>query len=446
MIKSFFFLLLSFFIGYSSLAQSTAQQELEKQRLELKREIEQTQELLDKNKKNTKESLGQLSLINRKLNLQENIIENISKDINLLDNSIYKSQRDINRLQVLLDTLKQEYAKSMMYAYKNRSSSDFLNFIFSASSFNDAIKRVTYLKSYRNYRELQGDNILRTKVLLNQNIDALKGNKIKKGQVLQTQSKELSLLETQQQEKNQIVKNLKQQGKELNNQIAAKKKQMQKVSNAIAAAIKRAQEMARKEALAKALEEKAKRDAAERAAEKNKLAIEKGNTAVIAKPAPLKPEKALPISVRQESILLGNDAEVKLNANFISNKGTLPWPVDKGYMIMRFGPQKLDIGVTVDNPGITIGSEIGTSVKALFDGEVSSVTNIENMQVVIVKHGAYFTTYSNLSGVHLSRGQDIRTGQVVGKVAPNDEGIGSIDLIISNEKSNLNPEGWLRRR
>ena len=446
MIKSFFFLLLSFFIGYSSLAQSTAQQELEKQRLELKREIEQTQELLDKNKKNTKESLGQLSLINRKLNLQENIIENISKDINLLDNSIYKSQRDINRLQVLLDTLKQEYAKSMLYAYKNRSSSDFLNFIFSASSFNDAIKRVTYLKSYRNYRELQGDNILRTKVLLNQNIEALTGNKIKKGQVLQTQSKELSLLETQQQEKNQIVKNLKQQGKELNNQISAKKKQMQKVSNAIAAAIKRAQEMARKEALAKALEEKAKRDAAERAAEKNKLAIEKGNTAVIAKPAPLKPEKALPISVRQESILLGNDAEVKLNANFISNKGTLPWPVDKGYMIMRFGPQKLDIGVTVDNPGITIGSEIGTSVKALFDGEVSSVTNIENMQVVIVKHGAYFTTYSNLSGVHLSRGQDIRTGQVVGKVAPNDEGIGSIDLIISNEKSNLNPEGWLRRR
>ena len=446
MIKSFFFLLLSFFISYCSLAQSPAQQELEKQRLELKREIEQTQELLDKNKKSTKESLGQLSLINRKLNLQENIIENISKDINLLDNSIYKSQRDINRLQVLLDTLKQEYAKSMLYAYKNRSSSDFLNFIFSASSFNDAIKRVTYLKSYRNYRELQGDNILRTKVLLNQNIDALKGNKIKKGQVLQTQSKELSVLETQQQEKNQIVKNLKQQGKELNNQISAKKKQMQKVSNAIAAAIKRAQEMARKEALAKALEEKAKRDAAERAAEKNKLAIEKGNTAVIAKPAPLKPEKALPISVRQESILLGNDAEVKLNANFISNKGTLPWPVDKGYMIMRFGPQKLDIGVTVDNPGITIGSEIGTSVKALFDGEVSSVTNIENMQVVIIKHGAYFTTYSNLSGVHLSRGQGIRTGQVVGKVAPKDEGIGSIDLIISNEKSNLNPEGWLRRR
>ena len=446
MIKFLFFLLISFLVGCPLIAQTTAQQELEKQRLELKREIEQTQELLDKNKKNTKESIGQLALINRKLNLQENIIDNISKDINLLDNTIYKSQRDVNKLQVLLDTLKHEYAKSMLYAYKNRSNSDFLNFIFSASNFNDAIKRVTYLKSYRNYREMQGDNILRTKLLLNQRIAELTGNKVKKGEVLQTQSKELSVLESQQQEKNQIVSKLKEQGKELNNQIAAKKKQMQKVSNAIAAAIKRAQEMARKEALAKAMEEKSRRDAAERAAEKSRAVAEKGNAPAVNKTAALKPEKALPISVRQESILLGSDAEVKLNANFISNKGALPWPVDKGYMIMRFGPQKLDIGVTVDNPGITIGSEIGAPVKALFDGEVSSVTNIENMQVVILKHGAYFTTYSNLSGVHLARGQSIQTGQVVGKVASNDEGIGSIDLIISNEKSNLNPEGWLRRR
>ena len=195
MIKFLFFLLFSFLVGCPLIAQTTAQQELEKQRLELKREIEQTQELLDKNKKNTKESIGQLALINRKLNLQENIIDNISKDINLLDNTIYKSQRDVNKLQVLLDTLKHEYAKSMLYAYKNRSNSDFLNFIFSAANFNDAIKRVTYLKSYRNYREMQGDNILRTKLLLNQRIAELTGNKVKKGEVLQTQSKELSVLE-----------------------------------------------------------------------------------------------------------------------------------------------------------------------------------------------------------------------------------------------------------
>ena len=436
MVKVAFSLLLFVSLSVSLLAQSSAQ-ELEKQRQQLKMEIEETQQLLNKNKKTTKENIGQLSLINRKLNLQGNVIENISKDINLLDNTISRSQKDVNKLQVLLDTLKQEYAKSMVYAYKNRSNSDFLNFIFSSANFNDAIKRITYLKSYRNYREMQGENILRTQVLLKERIDELSGNKKKKSVVLQTQSKELTVLESQQQEKNQLVAKLKAQGKELNNQIAAKKKQMQKVSNAIAAAIKRAQDAARREALAKAKEDRARRDAETK---KNIAENKPDNTAV--KPLITRPNK----SVAAPSVLLGNDADVKLNANFISNRGSLPWPVDKGYMIMRFGPQKLEIGVTVDNPGITIGSDIGSAVKALFDGEVASVTNIDDMQLVVLKHGAYFTTYSNLSGVSVSRGQNVRTGQVLGKVAANEEGVGSIDLIISNEKSNLNPEGWLRRR
>ena len=112
-------------------------------------------------------------------------------------------------LAKVLDTLKQEYAKSMVYAYKNRSNYDFLNFIFSASSFNDAIKRVTYLKSYRSYREMQGDNILRTQNLLQQRIGELSGNKLKKNEVLQEKSKEMTELEKQQQEKQVIVSKLK---------------------------------------------------------------------------------------------------------------------------------------------------------------------------------------------------------------------------------------------
>jgi len=442
MVKIVFALLLVVTCGVSAYAQAPAQQDLEKQRQQLKREIEQTQQLLDKNKKTTRESLSQLALINRKLNLQGSVIENISKDINLLDNSIYKSQKDVNKLQVLLDTLKQEYAKSMVYAYKNRSNSDFLNFIFSSANFNDAIKRITYLKSYRNYREMQGENIFRTQELLKERISELSGNKKKKSTVLQTQSKELTQLELQQQEKNQLLTKIKAQGKELNEQISGKKKQMQKVSNAIAAAIKRAQDMARKEALAKAKAAKEQRDAEA----KRDIADNKGTSTVPTKPSTAAPAKSIREPAKPESVLLGTDADVKLNASFISNRGALPWPVEKGYMIMRFGPQKHEIGVIVDNPGITIGSDIGSPVKALFDGEVSSVTNIDNMQVVVLQHGGHFTTYSNLSGVSVSRGQRIQTGQTLGRVAASDEGVGSIDLIISNEKSNLNPETWLRRR
>ena len=132
--------------------------------------MEQTEKMLNNNKAKTKENLVQWKLINDKVNLQDRIIDNISKDINLLDNNIYTNQSDINRYDKLLDTLNEEYAKSMVYAYKNRSNYDFLNFIFSAASFNDAIKRITYLKYYRNYREMQGENILRTQELRKQRI------------------------------------------------------------------------------------------------------------------------------------------------------------------------------------------------------------------------------------------------------------------------------------
>ncbi|MES2429791.1 MAG: peptidoglycan DD-metalloendopeptidase family protein [Bacteroidota bacterium] len=415
---------------------SKEQQDLEKQRAEIKKEIEQTQQLLDKNKKTTKLSLAELSLVKRKLELQGNVIENINRDINLLDKNIYRSQKDINKLSKLLDTLKREYAKSMVYAYKNRSNSDFLNFIFSASSFNDAIKRIAYLKSYRAYREMQGENIVRTQDMLRGRVTELNGTKDKKGETLQVQNKELTVLADQQAEKNQVVSKLKAQTKELNAHIAASKKQMAKVSSAIAIAIKRA----RDEAIAKA---KAEAERIRKENEKIAAAEKAANpTATVTKKAT--PVKAKP--AKQESVLLATAADVKLNASFESNRGSLPWPVDKGYVMVHYGTQKLDIGVTIDNPGITIGADIGTAVRAIFDGDVSAVQNIDNMQVVIIKHGRYFSTYSNLTGVNLSRGQSVRTGQVLGRVAANDEGIGSIDLITSNETSNVNPEGWLKRK
>ena len=272
MIKIVVTFLSIFIFSINSFAQVPAtseQQDLERQRQQLKREIEETQDLLNKNRKTTKENISSLALINKKLNLQENIIDNINRDINLLNNTIYKSQRDINKMQLLLDTLKDDYAKSMIYSYKNRSNSDFLSFIFSASSFNDAIKRITYLKSYRNYREMQGENILRTQELLKSRIEELSGNKKKKSAVLEIQGKEVDILQNQQEEKNQVVKQLKAQGKELNNQVAAKKKQMKKVSNAITAAIRRAVDEAKKETAAKANAEKKIRDAEIKASKSN---------------------------------------------------------------------------------------------------------------------------------------------------------------------------------
>lgn len=415
-------------------------EDLERQRKELKAEIENQEKLLKDIKKTTTENLVQLKAIDKKMDLQDRVLDNIGRDINILDNNIYSSQREINKLNLVLDTLKQEYAKSMVYAYKNRSSYDFINFIFSANNFNDAIKRIAYLRSYRSYREMQGDNILRTQQLLRLRINELSGNKQQKNLVMNEKSKEMDELEKQKQKKDQIVNQLKSKGKEIASQIANKKKQMLKVKVAIDLAIKKAQEEARKQALAAAAEKRRQEEEAKRKA----LAA---NPSV--KPATgSKPTKApTPAPVKQESVLLNDANTIRINSNFEGNRGSLPWPVDKGYVTMHYGANELPGGGgKINNPGVTIATDVGTPVKAIFDGVVSKVVYVENMQVVILQHGKYFSSYSNLSSVSVQPGQSVKTGQILGKAAANEEGIGSIDLLMDSERGEINPEGWLRRR
>jgi septal ring factor EnvC (AmiA/AmiB activator) len=259
--------------------------------------------------------------------------------------------------------------------------------------------------------------------------------------VLQVQAKEADVLQSQQEEKNQIVKQLTAQGKELNNQVAAKKKQMAKVSNAITAAIRRAVEEARKASAARLAEDKRLRDAELKASKNNA-----DNNSENASTKSIKtPRKSAPAPVAKENILLNSNAAITLNDNFIKNRGLLPWPVDKGYPLLHYGRNQVG-PVVVVNDGLSIGCDIGSPVKIIFGGEVVLVNNYDDVQMVVVKHGSYFTAYSNLTGVNLSKGETVQLGQVIGKVAANLDGIGEVKLNITNEKSDLNPEQWLRRR
>lgn len=427
-----FFLSISFIcVAVVGIAQPKTREQLEKQRAELKREIEETQQLLNRNKSETKEGLLQWRLISKKVNLQNRVIDNINKDLHEINNNIYIIQRDIYRYNRVLDTLKQEYAKSMVYAYKNRGNYEFLNFLFSANNFNDAIKRIAYLKSYRNYREIQGENILRTQELRKKRIGDLSGARTQKSETLKTQSKEMNALANEQKEKDRILANLKKQGKRLNQQISAKQKQMAKVNNAIAAAIKKAKEDAIREARLKA--------------EREKAALAKSNPSTPTTTPSSTPSATRVVKKPGESVLL-NDQNMALNTSFEKNRGSLPWPVDRGTVLMSYGPNTLPSGTVINNFGVTIASDAGTSVKAVFSGTVNTVTTIDDMQVVIIQHGRYFTSYSNLTGVTVNKGQEVTTGQVIGKVSVNLDGIGSIDFQLSDERSNINPETWLRRR
>ncbi|MEO6844451.1 MAG: peptidoglycan DD-metalloendopeptidase family protein, partial [Ginsengibacter sp.] len=147
--------------------------------------------------------------------------------------------------------------------------------------------------------------------------------------------------------------------------------------------------------------------------------------------------------VKAGSILVSSEADKELNASFEKNKGSLPWPVD-GYVIYKFGVNELPGKIDYYEQGVNIGTKIGESVKSVFEGEVTLVSYIGDQQAVFIKHGKYFSVYSNLASANVKRGDKVSTGQVIGKAGVNDEGQGAVEFILMKESDFINPQAWLR--
>ena len=419
-----FLVLLGSLAGFPQSVEDKAKMERERQAIQ--EEIKEIQSVYSKVKSKQKQSIGQLNLLQKKLALQDKYINNINKEIKIVSDEIYLSSLEVNRLQRQLDTLKKQYEKSVVYAYKNKSTYDYLNFIFSSSSFNDALKRVSYLKSYRSYRQQQVANIIETQKQIEERKQQLLGKKTQKSSALKNQTQQLQVLAEQKKEKDQVVAKLKSQEKDLAKQIATRKKRDQQLKGAIAAVVRREIEAARKEAEARA---------------KAKAATTTTTASVTAAPA-----GASKTTARPKSYLDLNEKDVALNASFEKNRGRLPWPVDNGFVSIPFGASKVG-GLSMDNPGITISTpSSGGTVKAVFDGEVSSVSNLGDGMMVMVRHGKYFSVYSNLSSSNVSKGSQIKTGQAIGRAGVADDGSGGqIDFLLMVESRNVNPEPWFRR-
>lgn len=437
--KKYILLLPVLLLSMIALCQQPTKADLERERAAIKKDIDDLNASLKQTSKNKKVTLGQLAAVQKKLRQREALINNINKQINLIDGDIYQSNRDIYKLKKELDTLKMQYEKSVVYAYKNRSNYDFLNFLFSSTSFNDALKRVAYLRSYRAYREQQATTIYNTQNMLKQKIYGLNENKKRKGEALQEENKERTVLEQERQEKNTVVAGLKSREKELNREIADKKKRDRALTNAIADAIRRAREEAIREAKAAAA-----------AASKREAATAKANVPATKSTTPAAPTTTETPLVKRNPNLSPLDADPasrKLSDDFYKDMGSLPWPIDNGSVKIHFGRYTIEgTNVQGDNPGITIETEPGKQVRAVFSGEVTYVGSVGPAETVIVRHGKYFTTYSNLASAGVSKGQKITIGQVIGKAGTNDDGNGEIDFLITNDTNhNFDPEKWLRK-
>jgi septal ring factor EnvC (AmiA/AmiB activator) len=407
--------------------------DLEKERAAIQQQIEQVKQTLDETHRNKRETLGQLALLQRRLHLRESAIRNINTQIDMIQGDMNESWREILKLRNELDTLRIQYAESIVFAYKNRSSYDFLNFIFSATTFNDAMRRIEYLKSYRAYREERAENIRNTQALLQSKIDGLRVTRAEKDDVLKKASKERQMLESEKQEKDAVVNQLRSQEKELKREMAAKQRQDQKLSGAIAAAVKRARDMAIKEATTRQRNEAAQAAADKAAAVRAGRADE--SVADVAEPAKLNTVKS------SSHTVFNSDADIHLSDDFFKNRTHLPWPVT-GTISMAFGRHEYIPGVWHDNIGVTIDVAAGAAVKSVFKGEVQSVFSIGDVSAVMIRHGKYFTTYSNLSTVSVNKGDQVTTGQIIGRVGD----IGQLEFVLSDEnRRNYDPEKWLRR-
>ena len=426
--KPIFFLFI--FIAASFISFSQSREELEKRRKEIQQEIQELQRAQSEISKDKKAGLSQLKLIEKKLRSRYAVIDNLNEEMRFIDNTIFSDNREIYRLQKELDTLKKQYAKTIEYAYKNRSSYDMLNFIFSATSFNDAVRRVSYLKTYRQYRDEQVGNINRTQRELTSKINTLTKDKKEKGKVLVEQNKQKEILESEKKEKNQFVAKLKSREKEIEKEMVAKRKIERSLQSSIAAIVKREIEAARKKA-----EEEAKKAAASASAIKGTDIKSTSTTA------------SGNVSARKVNVLENTPEVTKVSVGFENNRGNLPWPVDKATVTAGFGRQKIEgTSIIEDNIGLTIQTVPGSTVKAVFDGTVTTVYDVAGSQTVTIKHGKYFTTYYNLSSVNVAKGTAVKMGQSIGKAAQNDDGDGEIIFVVNVESKFVDPEEWLKNR
>jgi septal ring factor EnvC (AmiA/AmiB activator) len=310
--RTIFMYLLSFMFIAGAVAQS--REDLERQRRQIQQEIAELQETQASIQKDKKANLAQLALIQNKIKKRNAVINNINSQVKLIDNNIFSNNREIYRLKKQVDTLRDQYAKTLVYAYQNRSSYDMINFLFSATTFNDAIRRIQYLKSYRGYREEQVENIQKTQQLLVGKINTLNENKKEKSKVLQEQSKEMKTLQGEKEEQNSYVAKLKAREKELTKEMAAKRRVANNLQNAIAAIVKREIEAARK----REIEEAKKAAAAAKAAE-----AKSGNTATTNTAATTAP-KTSSTPGRKYNVLESTPEVTKVSVNFEANRRNLP--------------------------------------------------------------------------------------------------------------------------
>lgn len=393
----FLFLLLAIAWG-----QDNRQAKLEAQRKQLRAEIKQINTLLFTNKKQKKNALTEIEDLAVKIGLRQRLIKVTNEEANRLTQQISVNQRTITRQEKELKDLKAEYAEMIRYAYASKSAQSRLMFLFSSESFLQAYKRFQYLKQYAAFRKKQGLMIAeKTKALEALNV-SLAIQKQKKDTLIKENRLAQNELTAERLEQKERITALKKNERSLARQIQKKQRQ-------IAAFDKEIQRLIRAAIAAS-----------------NKAAAGK-NKAVFT----LTPEAQL------------------ISKNFTANKGKLPWPVEQGVVTLGFGTQTHPVVKTtkIQSNGVTIATPGNAKVRSVFKGKVMQVFSFKGSNPgVLIQHGNYITSYSNLAVVYVKKGETIDAKQAIGEVFTHPtNGKSELKFSVFQNTTPVNPKSWVYR-
>ena len=140
--------------------------------------------------------------------------------------------------------------------------------------------------------------------------------------------------------------------------------------------------------------------------------------------------------------------EAKLIAdNFKSNKGRLPWPLENGVVIQKFGKQPHPVVKTtmIQSNGVSIATSPKSKVRAVFKGEVMAILVFKGSNPsVLIRHGNFITAYKNLGRVDVKKGDTVEAKDQIGEVFTNKKsGKSVIQFSIFNNTTPENPKNWI---
>ncbi len=416
-VKLFLILLL---LGTNSWAQTSNQKaNLEAEKEKVLKEISTFKTLLQAEKKKEKSVLTEIQDKNQKIKLTEKLINVNETQAKYISNDIYKNQITVNSLSKELETLKADYAKMIVKAYKSRSEQSRIMFVLSSQNFYQAYKRIQYMKQYASFRKAQADEIVLKQKQLTQAIEVLQGKKKEKESIVSQTEAEKQALEKERLEKEKLVKVIQKDKKKYTAEIDKKEKERKNLDKKI------------KQTIADEIAKANKKNAA-----KTPVKTDGKTTTKTTKPAESSPK-----------YILSEEGKVISN-NFKENKGKLPSPIDgKGYISSSFGYHKHPTEKNLDiyNSGIEITTDAGTNARAIFGGEVIQIQVMPgtNKKIVYIRHGDYFTVYQNLSSVSVKVGDKVSIKQTIGKIYTNAEGKTILKFLVQQNTTTLNPQSWL---